>query len=70
MPGLEVRDRFGVYIAGNASPEVLATANLDAARSAPQEPDRLAHADLARWAPIVKASGFGADGRMRGWPAP
>jgi tripartite-type tricarboxylate transporter receptor subunit TctC len=81
VPGLELRDWFGVYIAGAASSEVLArvapvvraalaspayaqalaTNSLEAASSTPQELDRLARADLERWGPIVKASGFVAD---------
>jgi tripartite-type tricarboxylate transporter receptor subunit TctC len=79
--GLEVRDWFGVYIAGAPAPQVvariaplvrdavaspayaeaLAAASLEAASSTPQELDDLARADFARWAPVVKASGFVAD---------
>ncbi len=81
VPGLELRDWFGVYIAGTpgsdvlarvgplvraalASPAyaaVLASSSLEAASSTAAELDRLARADLERWAPIVKASGFVAD---------
>lgn len=81
VPGLEMRDWFGVYVAGTASTETvarlapvvraaldapkyvqaLAGSSLEAASSTPQELDRLAHADLERWRPIVKASGFVAD---------
>lgn len=81
VPGLEVRDWFGVYIAGAPAPEVVAkvaplvraavnsptyleamnTASLEAASSTSQDLDKLARADHARWAPIVKASGFVAD---------
>ena len=81
VAGLDVRDWFGLYIGGNASPEVvarvaplvhavvssgayvqaLASASLEAKASSPQELDQLARSDFARWAPIVKASGFVAD---------
>ncbi len=81
VPGLELRDWFGIYIAGNATPEVvakvapvvsaalasadyaqaLALAGIEAAHSSPAELDRVARADLERWGPIVKASGFVAD---------
>ncbi len=81
VPGLEMRDWFGVYIAGAptadvmarvgpivraalASPayaQALAISSLEAASSTPQELDRMARTDLARWAPIVRASGFVAD---------
>jgi tripartite-type tricarboxylate transporter receptor subunit TctC len=81
VKGLEMRDWFGVYIAGAPSPEVaarvgalvraaaaspaygaaLASSSLEAASSGAAELDRLARADLERWAPIVKASGFVAD---------
>ena len=82
VAGLDLRDWFGVYIAGKASPEVvarvapmvaaamsspeavqaLAVAGLEARSSTPQELDRLARADFQRWGPIVKASGFLAEG--------
>lgn len=81
VAGLEMRDWFGVYIAGTPSADVLArvvpvvrtalatpayaqslaAGSLEAASSTPQELDRLARADLERWGPIVKASGFVAD---------
>jgi tripartite-type tricarboxylate transporter receptor subunit TctC len=81
VPGLEMRDWFGVYIAGAPTPDVLArvgpvvraaaaspayvaglaTGSLEAASSSAADLDKLAHADLERWAPIVKASGFVAD---------
>jgi tripartite-type tricarboxylate transporter receptor subunit TctC len=81
VSGLEMRDWFGVYIAGTPSAEVqarvvpivraalaspayaqaLAVGSLEAASSTPQELDRLAHTDLERWGPIVKASGFEAE---------
>ena len=81
VAGLEMRDWFGVYIAGTPSAEVqarvaplvraalaspayvqaLANGSLEAASSTPQELDRLARADLERWGPIVKASGFEAE---------
>jgi len=78
VPGLEMRDWFGVYIAGTPLPgvmarvaplvraalssgayvEALAASGLEAASSSPQELDSRARADLARWGPVVKASGF------------
>jgi tripartite-type tricarboxylate transporter receptor subunit TctC len=81
VAGLDLRDWFGVYIAGSAAPDVmarvapvvaaalaspdygqaLATSGIEAAHSSPAELDRLARADLERWGPIVKASGFVAD---------
>lgn len=81
VAGLDMRDWFGVYIAGTPSAEVatrvttavraaltsstyiqaLANNNLEAASSSPQELDRMGREDLARWRPIVKASGFTAD---------
>ena len=81
VPGLDVRDWFGLYIAGTPSAEVLArvvpavravtsspqyaqalaVSNLEGASSTPAELDKLARADLERWAPLVKASGFVAD---------
>ena len=41
--------------------QALATGGMEAASSTPQELDRLAHADLERRGPIVKASGFVAN---------
>ena len=81
VKGLDMRDWFGVYIAGTATPEVqartaalvqpvlasadyaraLATSNLEAASGTPRELDALARADLERWGPVVRASGFVAD---------
>lgn len=78
VPGLEMRDWFGIYIAGTPAADVLArvapivraaiaspayaqglaTAGIEAAGSSPQDLDKLARADLDRWGPIVKASGF------------
>jgi tripartite-type tricarboxylate transporter receptor subunit TctC len=48
-------------ISARAYVDALATASLDAASSSPEELDRLARVDHARWAPIIKASGFVAD---------
>lgn len=81
IPGLDVRDWFGVYIAGTPTAEVstrvgnlvrtalrspayaqaLAASSLEAAVSTAQELDKLGKADLERWGPIVRASGFVAD---------
>jgi tripartite-type tricarboxylate transporter receptor subunit TctC len=41
--------------------EALAAASLEAMACTPEELERLARADFARWAPIVQASGFVAD---------
>jgi tripartite-type tricarboxylate transporter receptor subunit TctC len=45
--------------------EALRVANYEAASSTPAELDKLARADLERWGPIVKASGFQAGVRRR-----
>lgn len=78
VPGLDMRDWFGVYIPGRAAPQVLArvaplvaaaigspemqqalaAAGVEARNSTPQELDRMGRADLERWGPIIRASGF------------
>lgn len=81
VPELELRDWYGVYVAGQTGAETiervanlvrnatsapeyrqgLAAIGLEAASSTPRELEQLARADFARWAPVVKASGFVAD---------
>ena len=48
-------------VASEAFVQALASSSLEAKSSSPQELDQLARTDHARWAPIVKASGFVAD---------
>ena len=64
-PSAEVQARVVPIVrAALASPtyaQALAVGSLEAASSTPQELDRLARADLERWGPIVKASGFEAE---------
>lgn len=65
VPSAEVIARVGPVVrAALGSPDysqALAVGGIEAASSSSQELDRLAHSDLERWAPIVKASGFVAD---------
>ncbi len=48
-------------VASEAYVQALAMASLEAKSSTPQELEQLARSDFARWAPVVKASGFVAD---------
>ena len=72
MPGLDVRDGFGVYIADMAACDVVAHVahvahvaplvhSACASAAYTQALDRLARVDFDRWTPVVKASVFVAD---------
>lgn len=67
ITGLEVRDWFGVFVAGKLPPDQLTRlaplvrAACSSAACSPQALESLARADLARGTPIVKAAGFEAD---------